>query len=241
MNEGTSTGGRILQLDNVVRFTGLMELLTGRDPDLPGFGVFDGPAGRGKTSASIYAANVYRAHCVRLESCTTQRGFCTAVGRELGMRNMERTVEGMIHQIADHLADHPARPLILDEADHLARRGIIELVRDIHDRAAPAGATIVMIGETGFYEGLKRWERVQSRVLKRVLAEPISAGDVAQLACRICRGIELSDELLAHIATQARGSARRAVGRLYAVRERALTLGTAMIDLPELGEEADAA
>lgn len=241
MIEATGTGGRILLLDNVVRFTGLMEMLTGRDPDLPGFGVFDGPAGFGKTSASIYAANVYRAHCVRLESCTTQRGFCLAVGRELGIRSPERTVEGMIHQIADHLADHPSRPLILDEADHLARRGIIELVRDIHDRAAPAGATIVMIGETAFYEGLRRWERVQSRVLKRVMAEPISSGDVAQLAGRICPGITLAQDLLAHVADKARGSARRAVGRLYAVRERALTRGCEAIGLAELGEDGDAA
>lgn len=232
--------GRILPLGNVTRFTVLMERLTGRDPDLPGFGVFDGPAGFGKTSASIYAANAFRAHCVRLESCTTQRGFCLAVARELGIARPERTVEGVIHQIADHLADTPGRPLILDEADHLSRRGIIELVRDIHDRAAPAGASIVMIGETGFYESLRRWERVQSRVLDRIRAAPISPADVEMLAARICSGIAVGEELLARVLERAKGSARRAVNQIHDLRERALTLGTDRLGALDL-EDADAA
>lgn len=208
--------GTIAPLSNVMRFSQMLTEVLSRPLALPGFAVFDGPAGLGKSFAAMFAANRHRAHVLRLESCTTQRGFMERLAAELGLRSPARSIEGIAHQIADHLIANPHRPIILDEADHLARRGIIELVRDIHDIAAPAGAAIAMIGETGFYAGLKRWERVQSRVLVHEEAKPLTARDVELLSKLILGAVDAAST--ARVSKAAGGSARRAVTALYAIK-----------------------
>ena len=60
--------------------------------------------------------------------------------------------------MANYLADHPTRPLVIDEADFLVKRGMIEIVRAIYKYCASAGSSIVLIGEENLPNALKMWE-----------------------------------------------------------------------------------
>lgn len=217
------TAFRVAQLSNVLRLVELIESLRGRPAELPGFGAFYGKAGVGKSHAAIYALNLFQAYYVELPSCVTQRGFCETVAAEMGIDAPARSTDRLVQQIGGHLADHPRRPLIIDEADHLVRRGIIELVRDIYRLAAPAGASIVLIGEQAMPARLERWERIASRVLRRVKAEAVTLDDVILLAGMVLGDTQIEESALALVHAWASGSARRSSTALYLLRDAAMS------------------
>ena len=128
----------IRPLKNVTRFMDLTGRLMDRPPHLPGFGVFHGMAGLGKTMSAIYAINSCRAHYIECDSTFTRKAFCEAVMVEIGLLlpRQRLTVEiyRAVQEIGAYFADNPDRPLIVDEADFLMKgRKIIEIAkRGIH-------------------------------------------------------------------------------------------------------------
>ena len=225
----------IAPIKNVARFTDLVERLVNRPPELPGFGLFYGKAGRGKTFAATYAINTYRAHYVECDFTWTQRAFCEAVMVEIGLLTprtpLNRPVYRAVGEIGDYFADHPRRPLVIDEADFLVRRGMIEIVRAIYKYCASAGASIVLIGEENLPNALKMWERVDSRILKAVRAEALDGSDVQLLTEIVCAGIAIADAVLERLRKTSGGSARRVVARLYDLRELARVQGWETVSL----------
>ena len=211
----------ILPLASVTALVELVEYVLNRPPELPGFGVLYGRAGMGKTTSCIYAVNRYRAYTVRCAFTATQRGFCEDVAKELGLASPARTIHRLVQQIGDHLADHPLRPLIVDEADNLARRKIIEIVRDIYEGCAPAGAAVILVGEQALPEVLQRWERIDSRVLRRVESPVPGVEDAELLAQRVCPGVALDEDALQRALSLCRGSLRRLVSAFFALRDAA--------------------
>lgn len=225
MNEAQSTVNTIAPIKNVARFTELVETLVNRPPALPGFGVFSGAAGLGKTFSAIYAINNYRAHYVECDFTWTQKAFCEAVMVECGLlpprTPLKKTIYRAVTEIGEHFADNPRRPLVIDEADFLVRRGLIEIVRAIYKHCASAGASIILIGEENMPNALKVWERVDSRILKSVKAQPLDGADIRLLAGLICPDLGIEKDALERLRKTAGGSARRAVSRLYGLRESA--------------------
>lgn len=215
----------VAALANVARFTELVEAVLGRPVDLPAFGVFYGRAGLGKTCSAIYAANKYGAMTVRVDYSATPKGFLEQCALACGILTPRGTVQKLAHQVGDWLADNPRRPLIIDEADHLARRRTIEVVRDVYERCAPAGAAIILIGEEVLPGLLGQTERIASRVLKAVRAEPITVDDVEILASRICPATPLGEGAAQALQAAVKGSARLCVQRLYELAERAAVEG----------------
>ena len=51
---------------------------------------------------------------------------------------------------------------MIDEADYLVSRHMIEVIRDIYESSR---ATIILIGEEMLPQSLTRWERVHNRML----------------------------------------------------------------------------
>lgn len=225
MTDQLSGVNTIAPLKNVTLFTELVERLVNRPPELPGFGLFSGRAGLGKTFAAMYAINEYRAFYVECDFTWTQKAFCEAVMVELGLLPPRTVLKQPIHRavalIGDHLADHPRRPLIIDEADFLVKRGMIEIVRAIYKHCAAAGSSIILIGEENMPNALKMWERVDSRVLKGIKAAPTDQADVKVLAHLVCPGLTFTDDVIAKLRSCTNGSARRVVTKLYDLRERA--------------------
>lgn len=219
----------IAALSNVARLAELTEALINRPAEVQGFGVFYGRAGLGKTYSAIWACTKYRAWHLEVDSCVTPRGFLLQCCAALGILQPKGTVQALAHQVGDYLADRPRRPLIIDEADHLARRGIIEIVRDVYKRCAPAGSAIILVGEETLPSRLDQWERIASRVLRQIRAEPMTAEDASVLAGAICPDLECTPEVAAALAAAAKGSTRRCVQRLYEIRDQAAALGRGAI------------
>lgn len=232
----------IAPISNVARITDLVSRLVERDPTLPGFGLFHGKAGRGKSFAATYAINKFRAHYVECDETWTRKAFCEAVMVEIGLLSPRAPLNMPIYRavelIGSYFADNPRRPLIIDEADFLVRRRMIEVVRAIYKYCAAAGASIVLIGEDAMPGLLKAWERVDSRVLKAVKAEALTTSDVAVLAGLVLPGLPVTEDACDRIRRETHGSARRAVTRLYDLREAAGVAGWDRIDTAQIEETA---
>lgn len=218
----------IAPLRNVSALLTMTDMLQARPPGLSGLGVFSGFSGYGKSVASQYVMNRLAARYVEVRDFWTKKTFCESVLRELGIDRPKGTIARMMSEIIDIMGDDPSRPLIIDEADKLVDKNMIELVRDIHE---VTGVPIVLVGEENLPAKLKVFERVDNRVLGRVLAEKCDTADARHLAKIRCPGIELAPDLIDHIVAQTKGNARRIATTLHNVKVFALNEGLQALDL----------
>ncbi len=126
------------------------------------------------------------------------------------------------------LQDNPRRPLIVDEADKLVDHNIIELLRDIADRAK---VPVLLVGEERLPAKLARADRVHSRVGAWYAAPPCDMEDCRKLAQLFLPGVEIADELLAEVRRKGDGRARRIVSSLNDMAEWARTAGLRRLDV----------
>lgn len=193
-------------LGNVARFFTLIQTLMDRGANLPGIGVFHGPSGYGKTIAAIFAQNKTRALRLEVGDSWTKKKFLQKLLAEAGANQKRGSIADLTEVAIEVLADDFERPLIIDEADKLVDKGMIELVREIYEHSQ---VPVLLIGEELLPEKLMKVERVHNRVLSWVQAEPCSAEDTEKLAAIHCPGLSLSPELLALVAEKSAGRARR--------------------------------
>lgn len=223
--------GSVAPLKNVAALATLVERVHRRDHGLPGMACFYGYSGFGKTSAAIYCANRFEAYHVEVRSVWTAKTFCKAIVREMAMKPAG-TVADLLDQIGAELA-RTGRPLLIDEADHLVARRVIELVRDISESS---GAPVILIGEEALPQKLQQWERVHGRMLDWVAAQPGDLSDVGHLAKIYCRGVELTEDLQHFLLAQSRHSIRRISINLTRVREFAQTRGLKSVSRSDWGK-----
>jgi DNA transposition AAA+ family ATPase len=140
--DGATLYNTVAPLRNVAALAQLIDRVKARAHGLPGMGTFYGPSGFGKTTAAIYATNRFQAVNVQVKSAWTRKKLCEAILHEMGVPPRP-TVGDMVDQIAQQLALLDV-PLIVDEADFLVARKMIEILRDIHEGS---GAPVVLIGE----------------------------------------------------------------------------------------------
>lgn len=219
-------------ITNVALMLQLVDSLESRAHGLPGIGVFSGPSGWGKSSAAAVAANRHRAYVVEVRSTWTTKHLFMMLSREMGLSE-KGTTAALGDRIAAELA-LSGRPLIIDEADHLADKKMIEDVRGLYEQSQ---GVVVLIGEERLPVRLERWERVASRVLDWVQAEPVSREDAAHLARLYCRGVEIEPALFDQLIKASGDSARRLSTNLHLIGERARVLGRTQIGLAEWGDK----
>lgn len=232
MADGSRHYNNVAALRNVMAMVSLVQRVRDRAPTLPGMAVFYGPSGYGKTTAATYAANTFNAYCVQAQSTWTKKSLCEAILIELGLEVKGR-VDQMVRSISREIAA-TGRPLLIDEADHLVARNLIELVRDIYEGSE---ATIILIGEEELPRKLMRWERVHGRMLAWIPAEPGAMSDVGQLMRIYCPGLEIEEALQARLLSDSRHSIRRICVNLDAVRLHALRLGKMRITESDWGDQ----
>lgn len=231
MTEDTANVNSIAPLKNVTLMNALVERVMNRSPGLPGMATFHGFSGYGKTSAATYAAVKHRCYHIQVKSVWTQKKLCQSILLALGIQPA-RTIADMVDQIGEELA-LSGRPLLIDEADFLVAKRMIEVVRDIYESS---GAAIILIGEEHLPGKLKAWERVHGRMLDWVAAQPASLADAKHLAGLYCPGVEIEAELLAKLHEASGGSARRICVNLDRIRELARTRGLGAVGAKEWGE-----
>jgi DNA transposition AAA+ family ATPase len=233
MNEATVKGP--VALKNVASFMAMTRRLIERDPHLPGIGVCNGFSGYGKTYCSIFAQNKTRAIRVEVGDSWTRRTFAINVLKELGITPATRTpVADMIATAIGELGADPSRPLIVDEADKLVDKGMIEIVRELHEGS---GAPVILIGEEKLPAKLLNVERVHNRVLDWMAAQPCDADDTALLAQAFAPKVDISGDLLDAIRAQSAGRARRIVVNVSRVAEFAKNHNLRKIDLARFAGE----
>lgn len=223
--------GTFAPLRNVVLFDELLDRVVSRRRHLPGMGTFHGFSGLGKTFSATYGAQRHRALYVEVGESWTKVKFCKALLTELGVP-ARGTAADMIDVIIAHLVELE-RPLIVDEFDHVVRRGYVETIREIHDKS---GAPIVLIGEELLPTKLLPWERFHNRILDWVPAQPTTAEDVAVLARLYVPGVQIGADLLDHINKRSDGRVRRVIVNLERVREAALLDGLERVDVAVWGD-----
>lgn len=211
-------------LRNVVSMVQLVEQLQNRNPMLPGLGCYYGHTGDGKSMASVFAANRFRAYYVETMSYWTRKDFLGAVATSMDL-TPGRTVSDRATQIIAELKRR-RRPLLIDEADKAFDRGWIELVRDLHDAS---GASIVLIGEKRLPDKLATIERVHGRVLSWVATEGVNADDLDQLIGIYSHDVEIAADLRAKLL-DATDSARYLTANIQQIRSDARTRGLARMD-----------
>lgn len=221
--------GTLAMLKNVAACMTLVEELRGRGQHLPGIGVFHGPSGFGKTYATIYAANKTRALRVEVGRSWTMR---TLVQRILAEASIEPrgTIADMTEQVVMCLGDDPSRPLIVDEADQLVDRGMIELLREIHEHSQ---APILLVGEEMLPAKLQKSERTHNRVLNWVAAQPCDAEDTRALLSLFCPGLRVADDLAEAVRSRSEGRARRIAVNLNRIAEFARNKGLKAVALTD--------
>lgn len=231
MTQSSQLHNTLAPLRNVMSFMTMLQRLEDRSAGLPGMGCFFGPSGFGKTMASIFAANQRRACLVQVKSVWTQKALCEAILEELGVKP-EKVIYRMVDQIGQVLAQENI-PLIIDEADFLVKKKMIEIVRDIYEASF---VPVILVGEEALPGKLRQWERINSRMLERVAAEPLDDQDFSLLMGIRCKGVTLEVDLQAAIKAASRGSARLLVNNLDTARLTAKTLGKTTLSLKDLSK-----
>lgn len=231
MTDGRTTINTLAPLRNVANFLTLTRRLQDRGAGLPGMGCFYGPSGFGKSTAAIYGANAQQACLVQCKSVWTQKKLCQEILKELGLVPA-KVIADMVDQIAEALALEDV-PLIIDEADVLVNKKMVEVVRDIYESSL---VPVILIGEELMPQKLRKWERLHGRILSWVAAEPCDEQDFDLLVGIRCQGIELEPDLKARMAKASNGSARRIVENLEMAREIAATHGLARVTMRDWGK-----
>ncbi|HAE45822.1 MAG: DNA transposition protein [Tistrella sp.] len=221
----------VAPLTNVALFRELAGRLCGRRGHLPGIGVFYGPSGFGKTCASTYAANEFRAHYLELGRLWTTKKFLEHLARAVGAPARGTTAD--LHQaVIEALAAAPTL-LIIDEADHAVTKGYDEALRDIHNKT---GAPVILIGEELLPQAMRRNERLHNRVLAWTAAQPATADDAEVLAKLYAPEVAMTRDLTDRIAIQADGRIRRICVGIDAVRDWAEAEGLDVVDAARWGD-----
>ena len=200
-------------LTNVRALLELQETLKSRELHLPGLGVMYGPSGFGKSVAVAVGAASGEFAAVEIKPTWTRKAFLLAVAQELGVPPSKRDWETS-QEIGAELAKS-GRGLMIDEADILVDKGLIEIVRELHMGSL---APIILIGEEALHNKLKRAERVHNRVLKWLPAMPATLVDARQLVALHLDGLTVADDLLSHIVQKRRGIIRRIVVNLHEIQ-----------------------
>lgn len=219
--------GGLAALKNVSRFLVLMETLINRGPHLPGIGVFHGYSGYGKTYASIYATNKKRALRLEVGDSWTRKKFLENLLAEADVKPQKSSIADLTSEAIMALGDDYERPLIIDEADKLADKGMLELVREIQEHSQ---VPVLLIGEEQLPAKLMKVERVHNRVLDWVPAEPCDMDDARALANLFCPHLDIDDDLLDVLVDKAQGRARRIVVNLNKMLEYARNSREASFD-----------
>jgi DNA transposition AAA+ family ATPase len=215
-------------LKNVAAFSTLISKVVERKPHLPGMACFSGPSGYGKSRSAVYGAGAYRAAYVECDQFTTAKSLLTLILKEIGVDRPKGTVPDLIEQAVMVMAGDIRRPVIIDEAHHIAAKRFVDVLRTLHDKS---GAPVILIGEETLPKQLEQFERVHNRMLTWVQAVPCDAEDFATLARTVCPAIQVGADLSAEILRETRGNTRRIIVNLDEVEQRAKRLGQTSLDL----------
>lgn len=222
MQTVTTQINKPVPLKNVALFATLVTKVVERELYLPGMACFTGHSGLGKSRSAVYGANKYRGRYVECDQFTTARSLMVMICKELGVEHPRGSVPELIEEAVMRLASDIRRPLIVDEAHHIAHKKFVDVLRTLHDKSQ---APVILIGEETLPKQLEAFERVHNRMLSWVQAVPLDFEDFTELAKAICPGVKIHKDLADLILSATRGNTRRAIVNLAEVAQCAKRAG----------------
>lgn len=221
--------GDMAPIKNVASAFSVVKSLQERNPLQPNLGVFAGYSGYGKSVAALYCQNKTGAAYVEVRDTWTKAKLMRSILSELGIYQPRGTLADMEDEIIGILARDPKRPLIIDEADLLIKKNLIELVRGI---AKASNVPVLLIGEELFPKRLEQvGDRFRDLVLVMKYAQPIDLADTRTLAKTFYPQITFADDLLDKARVEGDGRVRRVGNSLHAMAEVAARQGINTLDL----------
>lgn len=218
-------------LKNVLLFSQAIARVINSPDSLPRMATFHGFSGYGKTIAAIYAMNKHNATYIEVGESWGKHDLCDALLRELGDQQ-RGTVGTKVNKIIELLVQN-GRPLIIDEFDAVAKKGYLDLIREIHDKS---GTPTMLIGEEMLPKILEANERFHNRILDFVPAVPADREDLDHLISLYCPGLTLSEDLTDRLMRISQGRPRRICTNLNRIREFADMENKDHITLKAFGE-----
>ena len=207
----TPTIDKPAPLKNVANFSTMIETVVERAPYLPGLACFYGHSGLGKSRSAVFGATRFRATYVECGQFTTAKSLLESILKELGVGSPKGTVPNLIDQAIYILSADPRRPLIIDEAHHIAAKRFVDLARELHDKST---APVILIGEETLPQQLQRYERVHNRMLCWTQALPCDRDDFFALAKATNPTLRISEDLAQKILKETKGNTRRILTNL---------------------------
>jgi len=214
----------------------MMELavrLTNRPAGVTNIGVFSGVAGLGKSEAARFVHQKFNAIRIDIKSRWNGTELVDSWLSELMVFNAKGTVARKVNLIIQALTDDP-RLTIIDEADYLVKKSLIDIARDVMDATT---LPLILIGEEDVANKLAQFHRAYSRTLDWVQARDTNLSDAKLLAKVYSPGVTIADELLSLIISNCLGNARMIASSIASVRELGLRKGLSHVDRAAWGEE----
>lgn len=227
-----TVNGEAAPIKNVAACLGLVRSLQNRHPLQPNLGVFAGYSGFGKSVAALYAQNKTDAAYVEVSDTWTRKKLLSSILSELGQHKASGTLSDMEDEIISILARDPSRPLLIDEADKLVDKHMIELVRMI---AKKSNVPVLLIGEELFPKKLDGVDRFRDLVLVMGYAQPCDLDDTRTLARTFYPGLHIGDDLLEIVRVKGDGRVRRIGNSLHEIAGFASLKGWAEISASQYG------
>jgi hypothetical protein len=218
--------GNYAPLTNVVLTRAALAGAYDRALGLPGIVVLHGPSGFGKSTAATFAHLEGNSYYISMQRTWDWRDLVDAICVEMRLVVKGRTAKATA-AISDQLAKS-GKMLFLDEAHILCAstkgRG---LVWDLYERTQ---GVILLIGEETLPQRLEADEFIHGRVYEWVAAQPATIQDTHTLTLIYCPDVQISGDLIRHIAEVSEGSARRISINLDRVRRHAKNMGWKQVD-----------
>lgn len=221
--------GDTAPIKNVAACLSLLRSLQNRKVMAQNLAVFAGFSGYGKSVAALYCQNKTGAAYVEVRDTWTKAKLLRSILSEVGVYQPRGTLADMEDELIGILARDPKRPLIIDEADLLIKKNLIELVRGI---AKASNVPVLLIGEELFPQKLDQaGDRFRDLVLVSDYAQPCDLEDAQILARTFYPSLQIADETLARAVHEGDGRVRRVANSLHAIAEIAAKQGVSSITL----------
>ncbi len=233
IDKSAGYSSKIVPLRNMQQVEELLNRAIDAPAHLPNWVVFSGRSGDGKTTAGSHAALKRNALLFECRSTWSTGTLIQAICDELNFGPIRGSISAKEKRIIDALFEDPV-PLIFDEADHLVKKSLIDVIRGISDVTR---CPILLIGEEHLPMKLEQFERAHNRVLSWAHTVPCDFSEAKQLFKLYSPDIEIADDLLQKIVVDTNGSTRRIVTNIERVREFAKVHGHMIVDLKQYRDD----
>lgn len=207
---------KIAQLSNVSALTTMVQQMINAPIGQERMACFYGPSGWGKTTAVSAAQIIFNVIAVEVIENTSKLDVLDQITSQLQLKS-RRDVPSRIRAIAEYM-ERTDRPLIIDDAHYLIKRGMIGLARDIYNTAGVL-VPVILVGEEKLPQNLTAFENIHNRIAVWEGAQPCGVEDGKRLSEIYAEGVSVDEELLVEIVLKANGAHRRVSNMLGVARE----------------------